>query len=191
MPDVGVLNLTIHDNSETAGEGLQSLAGALERIKQAMPGNGLGLSSVGKELNSFAQQLEKIKSSMSVFKTITEFGNEMKNLSETMNAANAGFDASKIVSSLTSLKDAVGEGINLGDVGTQIKELREAVSGEWKTDGITNAATAIDSIGKATQSFSGNNAATVIKDIAAALNEYATVVSQVSSASSGAHDLYT
>ena len=38
MPDVGVLNLTIRDNSDTAATGLGNLADALIRVQTAVSG---------------------------------------------------------------------------------------------------------------------------------------------------------
>ena len=38
MPDVGVLNLQIQENSEGAINGLDNLVGALERVKNAVSG---------------------------------------------------------------------------------------------------------------------------------------------------------
>lgn len=57
MPDVGVLNLQIHDNSTTAAEGLDRLAAKLEAIKQAASGSRLatvanGIKRINAELKS-------------------------------------------------------------------------------------------------------------------------------------------
>ena len=47
MPDVGVLNLQIHDNSSTAAEGLGRLAAKLEAVKAATGGVRLGSVATG------------------------------------------------------------------------------------------------------------------------------------------------
>ena len=53
MPDVGVLNLQIHENSSKAEAGLDKVAGALNRIKAAVNGAGLkGVVSSLKGINS-------------------------------------------------------------------------------------------------------------------------------------------
>jgi len=79
MPDVGVLNLQIHDNAEKAAQGLESLIGALNRVKSAVDfGSKLGniatnLGKIGKiidesiqgstiaKLNEIGTALEKMK----------------------------------------------------------------------------------------------------------------------------------
>ena len=58
MPDVGVLNLQIQDNSESAARGLDNLAGALGRVRQAV-GDGLKLASVASGLKRIANTVEK------------------------------------------------------------------------------------------------------------------------------------
>ena len=52
MAEVGVLNLTIHDNSDQAAKGLNDLTGALRRVKAAVAG--------GLKLDKIAQDLEKL-----------------------------------------------------------------------------------------------------------------------------------
>lgn len=52
MPDVGVLNLQIHDNAEKAAQGLESLIGALNRVKSAV--------DIGSKLGNIATNLGKI-----------------------------------------------------------------------------------------------------------------------------------
>lgn len=52
MPDVGVLNLQIHDDSEKAAQGLEGLVGVLERVKDAC--------GFGRNLGTIATNLDKL-----------------------------------------------------------------------------------------------------------------------------------
>ena len=52
MPDVGILNLQIHDNSEQAVQGLKQVAGALQSIKEAV--NGAKIGTVATQLKRIA-----------------------------------------------------------------------------------------------------------------------------------------
>lgn len=80
MADVGVLQLTIKDNSERAGKGLDSLGDALVRVKHAVTG-GLGLSSVSKEIANLSRTVQAacetngvVKNLNEVFKAVNQFG---------------------------------------------------------------------------------------------------------------------
>lgn len=80
MADVGVLQLTIRDNSESAGKGLDSLGDALVRVKHAVTG-GLGLSSVSKEIANLSRTVQAacetngvVKNLNEVFKAVNQFG---------------------------------------------------------------------------------------------------------------------
>ena len=58
MPEVGVLNLTIHDNSEEAGQGLRSLAGALTRVQRALgTGMGAGLTELAGGIGNLVDRI--------------------------------------------------------------------------------------------------------------------------------------
>ena len=54
MPDVGVLNLQIHDDSEKAAQGLENLVGVLNRVKDACD-FGRNLGTVAKNLNAIGK----------------------------------------------------------------------------------------------------------------------------------------
>ena len=56
MAEVGVLNLTIQDNSEQAAAGLEKLATALERVKSAVSG-GMRLSGVAKHIEQIGNAI--------------------------------------------------------------------------------------------------------------------------------------
>ena len=58
MPDVGVLNLQIKSDSSQAAQGLNNLAGALERVRNAVNKSGLNsvvgaLQRINKAINDF------------------------------------------------------------------------------------------------------------------------------------------
>lgn len=58
MPDVGVLNLQIQDNSSKAAEGLDRLATALNRVKQAV-GGGLKLGPIANQIKKLNDAVAK------------------------------------------------------------------------------------------------------------------------------------
>lgn len=58
MPDVGVLNLQIHDNSSKAAEGLDRLATALGRVKTAI-GSGLKLAPIANQIKKLNESLKE------------------------------------------------------------------------------------------------------------------------------------
>ena len=55
MADVGVLELTIHDDAKSAASGLNELVGALQKVKAAVP---------IKELSSLSEVVNTVKTSM-------------------------------------------------------------------------------------------------------------------------------
>lgn len=65
MPDVGILNLQIHDNSSTAAEGLGRLATKLEAVKNAT--SGIHLGSVATGVARLNEELKKVQPS-AIFK---------------------------------------------------------------------------------------------------------------------------
>ena len=150
MPEVGVLNLTIHDNSETAAEGLDRLTGALDRIQGAI-GNGLKLSGISKPLNTFAKS---VGANAKTFASVGTFLNAMKEYQKAFkDAENIKFNTAP----LEAIKDAIGDGIKIGQAGTQINKIKEALGGGWDTAQSANIKTVLQDISEGAKSFQGTN----------------------------------
>ena len=101
MPDVGVLNLQIHDNSEAAVSGLESLVTALERIRNAV--------SAGLKLSSIATGMKNIGKTVDDYihgSTITKIGQLADELSKLKGLGNLNIKING-GSSVESIRDAV------------------------------------------------------------------------------------
>ena len=83
MAEVGVLELTIKDNSEQAAGGLKALDGAIRGIKEAV-GKGMGLSPVSRSIKALndnvASSMPVVKQLASLFSALSSFG-KLKNFS--------------------------------------------------------------------------------------------------------------
>lgn len=111
MPDVGVLNLQIRDDSSKAAEGLERLAGALERVRSAVNGAKLGAvaaqiskiqkavaemgnSGTAEHINKLAFALDRLKAAgnfkMPNVKDIEKYQKTMLSLQEATQDAGAG-----------------------------------------------------------------------------------------------------
>lgn len=178
MPEVGVLNLTIHDNSETAAEGLNHLTDALVSIQSAI-GNGLKLSGISGPLNKFASA---VGANNKTFASVGTFLNAMKEYQRAFkDAENVKFNAQPI----KDLKEAIGDGIKIGSAGTQINKIKEALGGGWDTAQSANIKTVLQDIAEGSKSFQGTNLGTTAKNVSAtakALAEYAQAASMVKTA---------
>ncbi|HCI84493.1 MAG TPA: hypothetical protein DHV79_07930, partial [Lachnospiraceae bacterium] len=176
MPEVGVLNLTIQDNSTEAAGGLSELTGALVGLQNAL-GQGLKLSGVSKPLNTFANA---VKENSKTFANVGSFLNAMSTYKKAFDEADkVRFNAQPI----RDLKDAIGDGIRLGQAGTQIKNIREALTGEWNTDNAYKAGQALAAIGEGAKSIPSGleKKADGISKVAAALQEYADASERIKS----------
>lgn len=175
MSEVGVLNLTIKDNSGTAAEGLKELTGALIKVQEAV-GTGLKLSGISRSIKSLSTT---VGSSTKVLTSLGSF----------MNAITAYSKAFKDTESLKfnrkpidDLKQALGEGIKIGQAGTQINKLREALEGEWNVSNAKVAGEALKAIADGARSVAGVSLASVatnITKVATALDKYASAAEKV------------
>lgn len=113
MPDVGVLNLQIHDDSKQAAKGLDYLAGALYRVKKAT--EGLRLNSVASSIKRLADTVNQNLAGSTITK-IRALATELEKLKGLGNL-NIKISGG---SSVQSMKDAVEaarasmSGINTG-----------------------------------------------------------------------------
>lgn len=175
MPEVGVLNLTIHDNSETAAEGLNHLTDALVSIQSAI-GNGLKLSGISGPLNKFASA---VSANSKTFSNVGTFLNAMKDYQKAFkDAENVKFNTQPI----KDLKEAISDGIKIGNAGTQINKIKEALGGGWDTAQSANIKTVLQDIAEGAKSFQGTNLGTTAKNVSAtakALSEYAEASRQI------------
>lgn len=183
MPEVGVLELSIQDNSKQAAGGLTQLADALSRI-QSLTGTALGLSNIRKELNEFAKAIAQTKNTMPVLKTLTDFGKQMNNLAN-ISGKSLTFDTK----GLEELKAAIGDGFHLGMAGTQLKNMATAIkdfnsmsSGTTGNGGQSNAL--IETVSDLKRVLDeGGSISTQLKDIATSITEYKSAVESLSSQS--------
>ena len=166
MPDVGVLNLTIQDNSKSAADGLEKLAQKLERVKQAS--ENFDISPVSKQISSIGNSVK------SENKTVAALGTLFNAIANFAKLKSPKID----VTPITQLKDIFADGgIKIGNAGSQLNQLRTAIEGEWKTENAQQAGIALAAIGEGAKSLSGTNLGTVAKNVSAvakALEEYAT-----------------
>lgn len=81
MPDVGVLQLTIRDNSNEAGSGLNALAGALGRVREAVSG-GLKLGGVANEVTKLAKTIQEAKGTSTIVKNLGTMFNAINKFSQ-------------------------------------------------------------------------------------------------------------
>lgn len=80
MAEVGVLNLTIKDNSEKAGQGLSSLADALTAVKTAL--EGFNLSPVGQQVTQLAKTIQDAKGTSTIIKNLGTLFNSVNQFSK-------------------------------------------------------------------------------------------------------------
>lgn len=183
MAEVGVLNLTIHDNSSTAAQGLEELTGALTNLQQIVS-NGLKLSGISRTLNTFANAVS------SNSKTLSNIGTFLNAVRE-YNKAFKDLEGVKFNKQpITDLKDAIGDGIRLGQAGTQLKNLRDAINGDWNSENATVASTVLQTIAEGSKAIGASSLSTTAKNIgnlAKSLGDYADSISKVSN-TPGAHD---
>lgn len=132
MPDVGVLNLQIQENSESAVGGLDKLVDALRRVKDAV-GDGLKLSPIATGLKNIAKVVDENIHGSTIVK-IGQLADELSKLKGVGNV-NIRISGSETVEAVRDAaketKEALG-GINTGfdDIAPragQVMETAEAV----------------------------------------------------------------
>ena len=112
MPDVGILNLQIHDNSSKAVPGLRALAGALDHLKNVV-GNGIRMSGV-------SANIKKIADAVNTNLSGTTF-ERLSRLAETLNGLNG-----------------IGGGVNFGSAATQIRNVARTINENITSETITS-----------------------------------------------------
>ena len=208
MPSVGTLNLSVQSNAGDVGRELEQVAGALGRIKKALPENGLGLSGIANEIGEFIKEVNKIKSASAVFKSIEQLGNGLKGIAtavkySTDSIKEATDGTNKVVSSINTkplvaaikeVKAAVGKGFNIGMAGTQLLKIKDAIGGEWNTEKakvvgeiLRDIADAAKAVGKSDLA----SVASVVSTVAKSLNEYTNATDKTKDAIGSTSDAIT
>lgn len=159
MAEVGVLNLTIHDNSEEAGKGLQDLADALSAVKAAKQNFSLqGVNTqISNIVNSVKENSKVIGELGKLFNGLAQFG-KIKNLSIP-------------VDQFSALKEAIN-GMTIGQTGTQIENIRKALAGDWKTENINSMMSSMNALQTAAAGWQASGTAKTITDVANAIEKY-------------------
>ena len=114
MPDVGVLNLEIHDNSEKAAQGLEALDDVLLRIRHAVSG-ALGLSKVATEVRRLAKAVDDTLdgSVISKINQLTEALSKLNGLGNINIKINGKTNVDNILDSVRKTQESM-TGINTG-----------------------------------------------------------------------------
>lgn len=177
MPEVGVLNLSIRDNSKEAGKGLDQLADALVRVRDAV-NNGFDLTPVANQVTKIASIINGAKGASTVVKNLGTMFNAITNFSKikSFNIPTQPFE---------DLKKAIGDGFKIGTAGTQINALRNAMSGEW---GDGTGIRTMENLHSVVSSFAEGGDAKKIKDLSAAVDEYSESLKNMNEVSQSAGD---
>ena len=180
MAEVGVLELSIRDNSTEAASGLGKLEKKLIGVKSAA--ENFNLSPVTTQI---AGIVNAVKDNT---KTVSALGTLFNAIEKFSKLKTPKID----VQPLEDIKETLGKGWNLGQAGTQLNKIREALEKDWKTDNAENVNTALKSIADGVNSVSATSIKSVATNIgllADKMEKFADSASKVSS-SSGAHDIF-
>ena len=114
MPDIGVLNLEIHDNSEKAAQGLEALDDVLLRIRHVVQG-ALGLSKVATEVRRLAKAVDDTLdgSVISKINQLTEALSKLNGLGNINIKINGKTNVDNILDSVRKTQESM-TGINTG-----------------------------------------------------------------------------
>lgn len=108
MAEVGVLNLTIQDNSEQAAAGLDKLVGALRRVKNAVAG-GLKLEQISLDLEKLGRIVTDSISGSTVAK-LTELAEALEKLSSVGSVnVKINFGKNSMGKESDTIRDAINE----------------------------------------------------------------------------------
>lgn len=130
MPDVGVLNLQIQDNSSKAAEGLDRLATALHRVKQAV-GGGLKLGPIANQIKKLNDAVAKAIPEQSLA-NLERFANAIEKLNAAGGIKLGGLkDMARpmdVNSAAASIKEQVETAVGDGFVSKSSREQETAVA---------------------------------------------------------------
>lgn len=204
MPDVGVLNLQIRDDSAKAADGLGLLATKLEAVKQAVSGfrltsvanniaklgeaieNAVSESSIGK-LNQLADALERIgNASGNVGGISIKFGgNQKTSIGSMQDAADAARAAAAVASTeFQNMKEAVAQSLDSTipeNFNESMTATQSAVQQAMDTSAMHDFSGALTDVGSAMQEVKDD-----FTEGAGAAGNYAQDVQEVAAAASDA-----
>ena len=158
MPDVGILNLQIHDNSDKVAPGLRALAGALDHLKTVV-GTGFKLSGIGANIKKIADAVNANLSG-TTFERISRLGDALNGLNGAGTSVNFGNIASQIrnvaktvndnitpdtISVLSEFSSALAQLKGLGDININIKAASQIAKVAESIKETGNAATQMTS----------------------------------------------
>lgn len=131
MPDIGVLELQIHDDSEQSAQGLDKIADALFRVKRAVK-DGLKLSGVARQLSKIADVVNNEINSTTISR-LKDFGDAMarlKGLGDIKINIKTSDSFKNATDAINNAKDAFN-GINTGfeEFGQRTYEARNNIEG--------------------------------------------------------------
>lgn len=134
MPDVGVLNLKIKDNSEQAGQGLDALARALSAVKSAQ--QKFNLSKVGEQVTQLSKTIQEAKGT----------GTIIKNLGTMFNAINKFSQLKSFTIDSEKIRDTAQSMLKLADAQDRVRESSAKSAGvsDWRTGMMGISSTAKD-----------------------------------------------
>lgn len=135
MPDVGVLNLTIKDNSEQAVKGLEALDDVLLRIRHVVSG-ALGLGKVANEIKRIGRAVEENLTDS----TLTKIGQLATELSKLQGLGSLNIKING-GTSIESIRDAVRETMqDMGAINTGFDDVKSrAYDAKAGIDGINSS----------------------------------------------------
>lgn len=129
MPDVGILNLQIHDNSSTAAEGLGRLATKLEAVKQATSGIKLGSVATGlKRLNDELKNIQpsaifKLKQLADVLERIGNISGNVGGIRISFGGGASGQSAESIAESMRQARETAAQAASgFEEIGSRIQQ---------------------------------------------------------------------
>lgn len=141
------LELEIKSSSQSAADGIDQLAGSLERLRKATQG-GLGLTSVASQLEKVSGSVEKIGRSgnnmtgltkailtlkqLGNIKVSASIGNQIKNIGESLSTLQLGDGATKILDLVSALKPL--ETLGKSSLGTTVNALNKLPEALKKID---------------------------------------------------------
>ena len=122
MAEVGVLNLTIKDNSEQAGQGLKELAGALSAVKEAK--RNFDLSKVGQQVVQLAKTIQAAKGTSTV----------VRNLGTMFNAINKFASLKSFNIDTEKIRDTAQNMLKLADAKEKVDAASKSGAGisDWR-----------------------------------------------------------
>ena len=167
MPDVGVLELQIRDNSKEAGAGLDSFAEALKKVKQDV--TGFTLDGVASQIKTI---VEGVKDNT---KTVEQLGNLFGSLAKFGKIKNLSIDTQQFA----DLKEAIN-GMSIGQTGTQLENIRKALSGTWDTNNLESAMACMNAVQEAAAGWQSAGTASTINAVAKSLEKYNNAIVNVS-----------